>query len=427
MIIFGIFIVFGVFVFGGFIPSPKDPTKEATKGNLIVWGTVPALVMNSVILANVTSQYQELSVKYIEKRRAEFETDLIEALAAGTGPDMVILPNDLFVRFITQIEPFDPLAYSERNFRDTFIDNGLTFVQDQSVYALPIWTDPLVMYWNRDMLSSANVARAPMYWDEFYLLAPALTKRTEGNEIQKSAVSFGEFRNVTNAKEILSTIILQTGNPLVRYSGGVFTVTASGDGTAIPSIDTSLRFFTDFADPLKPVYSWNRSLAESKDAFLAGDLAFYFGFASELSDIRIKNPNLNFDVAAMPQIRDNSYKMTYGKIGGAAVMKVSTQKPQAFLVAQLFSSAEASKAITESLSTPPARRDLISAPQKDPFLQMFYAGALISRSWLDFQPDKTYDILRTATESILSGKNTISQATSMVQAEFSLLAKMKSQ
>lgn len=37
-----------------------------------------------------------------------------------------------------------------------------------SIIAFPLTIDPLVMYWNRDILSNAGIVKPPAYWDEIY-------------------------------------------------------------------------------------------------------------------------------------------------------------------------------------------------------------------------------------------------------------------
>ena len=41
--------------------------------------------------------------------------------------------------------------------------------------------------------------------------------------------------------------------------------------------DFFVNFYTDFSDPVKPVYSWNRSAPESRNAFLAGAAVLTLG------------------------------------------------------------------------------------------------------------------------------------------------------
>ena len=60
--------------------------------------------------------------------------------------------------------------------------------------------------------------------------------------------------------------------------------------------ESVLRFYTQFADPAKETYSWNKTFQNDKNAFISGKLAFYFGYASEYKDIQQKNPNLRFDI-----------------------------------------------------------------------------------------------------------------------------------
>ncbi len=60
-------------------------------------------------------------------------------------------------------------------------------------------------------------------------------------------------------------------------------------------------FYTRFARPDNTLYSWNRSFSSDRDRFVSGDLALYFGYGSEGKELERLNPNLNFDIAEVPQ------------------------------------------------------------------------------------------------------------------------------
>jgi ABC-type glycerol-3-phosphate transport system substrate-binding protein len=423
-VIFAVFIFLGVFVFAGIIPSPKSASEKKITGSVTLWGTINKDVLNELIQKNILSQNTDISIKYSQHSPETFANDLIEALASGEGPDIAILPEDLIARFSSKVEPFSTITYPERTFRDTFIEEGELFVSPGAgVLGLPFIVDPMVMYWNRNIFSSNNIIRPPEYWDEFLTLAPVLSKRSDSNDVLKSAVAMGEFRNITHAKDLLSLLVLQTGNPIFSLtSEGAIVPTFGGVSTQnIPSASEALRFFSDFSDPQKTVYSWNRSLPESKNAFLSQDLAMYFGYASELRDLQTKNPNLNFDTAQMPQVRDLPFKSTFGKMSGVSVMKTSANKPLAFLVAQLLTTPDFNAAISEVFYLPPTQRALLSKIPTDPFLKVFYDSALISTSYLDINPQKTYYIFQNAIESISSGKLRVSGAVEKAQAELSLI------
>lgn len=424
LIIFGIFTTIGVLVFAGIIPSPKRAQESTTTGNVVIWGTVGKPVIDDVIRQTINPVYQGLRVSYQQFSLETFANSLIEALAAGSGPDIVIVPDNLFLRLKNKIQPFDVSVVSERQLLDNYIDDAQIFVFDQSVYALPLWTDPMIMYWNRDLFSTAGIVKPPAYWDEFLTITPMLTKKTQTNDITKSSIALGSFGNVLHAKDILALLLFQTGNPVVQHTPeGYISFLGGYPSLGIPSFEVPLTFFTDFSDPLSANYSWNRSLPDSRTAFANGDLAVYLGYASEIAIIRKRNPNLNFDIAQVPQVRNFTHKTTFGKIGGMAVLKTSPSKMQATFVAQIFASAEVAKIIADSMSIPSPHRAGLSGLVKDPNIQIFNASALISKTWSDPNSAQTDTIFQTAIDSVLSGQAVVGGAVSRANIELSALLK----
>lgn len=422
-VLFGVFIVFGVLIFAGVIPSPMAAKDAETTGDVLVWGTLPQKDMTQILRGSPFLQYEKIRITYKEHSTANFAVELAEAISNGEGPDVILFPQELIQRLSQKIEPFPPETYPERMFRDTFIEEGELYFTPKGILALPVMVDPMVMYWNRSMFSTESISAPPKYWDEFLTLAPVLTKRTDANDIRKSAIAFGEFRNVTHAKDLLALLMIQTGNPVVRLGGGTPTATVVGSGADVPPADEAVRFYTDFSNPQKTTYSWNRSLPESKNAFLSQDLAVYFGYATELLDIQSKNPNLNFDIAPVPQVRDYPFKKTFGKMTGVAVLKTSRQKPVAFFLAGLLASPEVDGVMQHNFRTPPVARALLAAKPTDPYISMFYDAALTAAGWLDPDPAKTERLFQAVIESITSGTARIEGAVARLQSELALLLK----
>src|SRR3989338_6238755 len=93
LIIFVVAAVVGVLVFSGAIPLGGSDT-EGGLGTVVLWGTVP----NSAI-AGAIDDFNKANpsfiVKYVQKSSETFDQNLLEALAAGTGPDMFFLPDNL--------------------------------------------------------------------------------------------------------------------------------------------------------------------------------------------------------------------------------------------------------------------------------------------------------------------------------------------
>jgi ABC-type glycerol-3-phosphate transport system substrate-binding protein len=291
-------------------------------------------------------------------------------------------------------------------FKDTYVQEAELYLQPEGIFAIPFFVDPLVMYWNRDMFSSAGIANPPSRWSEFPLLASKLSVSDSNANIIKSVASLGEYRNIDNAKAIVSALIMQAGSPITYYEGEILrsSLYLRPEGSIlIPSV-AALNFFTDYSDPKKSVYSWNRSIPSSKQFFLSGNLATYFGFASEAQDIKEKNPNLNFDVAMLPQILDAQTKVTFGKIYGFAFLRSSVNTQVAFNLISGITSADAVNVLLEHVYVAPARRDVISAGSPDPAREVFNNSALIAKGWLDPDTRGTDQIFQDMVENVTTGR-----------------------
>jgi ABC-type glycerol-3-phosphate transport system substrate-binding protein len=173
-----------------------------------------------------------------------------------------------------------------------------------------------------------------------------------------------------------------------------------------------LQFFTDYSNPKNSVYSWNISLPSSKESFLAETLATYFGFGSEYSDIQEKNPNLNFDVAMVPQTADATAKVTFGELYGFAILKTSPNISQALNTLLTLVSANSVSEFLQLDYVAPARKDLLSAGSQDPIKTVIYNSALISKGWIDPDYQKTSQIFQDMVENVTTGRDTVEDSVS---------------
>ncbi len=73
------------------------------------------------------------------------------------------------------------------------------------------------------------------------------------------------------------------------------------------------------------------------------------------------------------------------------------------------------------LYLPPVRRDLIAKGNTDPYLSIFYDSALISKGWLDPDPFQSSSIFQNLIESVVSGREVMSQAINQAHNELNLL------
>lgn len=426
---FGVIAVVAVIVFA---KSPaknqaEDPKMANASGVVVIWGTFPQNTLFSRQINSFNAEYQKsFSIDYQYHDPATFDTEIVEALASGKGPDVLLLPDDLIIRHSDKIELLPYTAVPQRTFQDTFIQSAEIYMRDTGVVAIPFAIDPMVMYWNRDLFDNASITAPPTNWTQFLDMAGKLTKRdSKSQDITQSMISFGEYANVKNAKEILAMLFLQVGNPIVAMHGGrpEATLVSRKVDKFVPDEDviSAFRYFMDYSNPLKKTYSWSRALPNSRDAFINGTLAVYFDYASAYGEIKTKNPHLNFLVAPVPQPEGTKTQVTYARMHGFSVLKTSKNKQTAFTAVQLLMDPKFSAGFTQSFNLPPVRRDLLALPPSDAVMSVLYDSAIRSRSWLDPRPEKSEEAFSDAVETVSSGRSDVSTAVANLNSALSSL------
>ena len=390
IIIIAVFIVaavLGVLVFSGAIPIGGNSNTPGSKGTVVLWGTVPSEAIAQAI-DDFNTANPTFIVTYTEKSADTFDQDLLEALASGTGPDMVLLPDNLAFHYANKIFTVPYTSYPLATFKTVFAGAGEVFETQNGFLAFPLTIDPLMLYYNRSILNANGVVYPPATWDDLTALVPTLTKKDSSGVITQSAVALGQYSNVVHAKDILAMLFMQDGNPIVSESGGAYnSVLDSQVGQY--DVPSTLQFYTNFADPNNADYSWNKSFDNSDDVFSAEQSAFYFGYASELSTLVNKNPNQDFFVAPVPQIKGSISKITDAHVMGIAVLASSKHLSTAFTAADLMATTDFASAFAGATDTPPARRDLLAVKPADAYSPIFYDSALFAKSWLDPSPTDT--------------------------------------
>ena len=144
--------LFVVAAIGGLIlfASYKGSSEAQNLPTAEIWGVIPETQIAA--LKESLRDDETFKINYTEKRPELFYNNLIEALAAGNGPDLIIIPENLLrcaPKFHYSFE-----TISERTFRDTYLDEGELFLTAEGAMALPFSVDPLVMYWNRDTFAT---------------------------------------------------------------------------------------------------------------------------------------------------------------------------------------------------------------------------------------------------------------------------------
>jgi ABC-type glycerol-3-phosphate transport system substrate-binding protein len=419
------FFVFAVLIFSGLINigGSSEDNGQPT-GKVVIWGTFSNPEIYKVF-DETNGANKDLVISYVVKKPATYQKELIEAFANGTGPDLFIISPEMIQSNENFINKIPYASYPEKTFRDAFIDGADVYLAKDGAIGFPIVVDPMVLYYNKDLLANEGIATVPQYWNELFDLSGRLTKKKDDGTILQSMIALGQFGNVSNAKDILATLFMQSGNKLVvRTDKGYRSVLNDNGSTGASSpVEQVLNFYTEFSNPSLDSYSWNRSLPNSRDMFTGGKLVFYVGHASELFKIQSVNPNLAFDVAQVMQTKGTAVKRTYADIYALAVNKKSTNASTAFSVAGILSSGDTAKNFSVALSLPPALKSLLATKPADPYLFTFFNAALISRTWPDPDTTATDAIFDEMIQNIISNRLSVGASVSKAHGSLDLLNK----
>jgi len=421
--IFVICIIGGVIAFATF----KGNSGSSTLPPITIWGTFPAATFDDYIAQLNNNLPNQVSIKYVQENPDTFPTDFVNALATGQGPDAILVPADMLLPEVNKLTLIPYTALDQRNFINFYIQEAGVYLSQNGILAIPFTVDPLVMYWNRDTFNAEGIAKYPNYWDEFTGtsqkpgLVQKLTTLDQNGNIRKSAVAMGDFGTMSNAREVLGSLLLQLGNRVTMTNTDGSTVSAlnvSPETSSIPAFD----FFDQFINPSSPNYSWNAGMSNDKSAFLGGSLATYFGYASEIADLRAKNPNLNFDVAPLPQIRpaggvsksafsaQTSQKAVYARMYGFSLVRASANTNAAYQIISTITSPQYLTTLAQTMYLPTVRTDIIAEGSTDPYISIFNQQALVARDWLDVSPVQSRKLFSSIVQSITSGQKTTDQA-----------------
>jgi len=422
IILLAVFILLAVI--GVFIFATSSSNQGAALVPITIWGTLPEADVRQAIddLENANKTTFQASYTYVDE--ADFQSKLVNAIATGQGPDVVLIPQDIFLSVKNLLYPIPYASYSQRLFQDSFAQAGEIFLDPTAgIYALPVIIDPTVMFWNRNLLSQAGIALPPKTWTDLLAEVPVLTAKDGNGNLTQSAVSFGEWTNVPHAKDILSMLMLQSGSSIVLADPTTgklsATLLAQSPSGITPSAE-ALSFFTQFADPSKNVYSWNRAMPSADSAFLAGELAFYFAPASETPTLRARNPNLNFDVAEVPQT-GTTLSGTFANVYAFGLLKSSQNLNAAVFDMNLLTGDTAAADISAAAAVAPARRDLLSQTQASAYQAIFWQSALIGENFPDPNPSATDNLFEQMVESVTSGAKGAADAVNTANASLGAL------
>ena len=372
-------------------------TQESV--TLEFWGVFDEQQAYDAIMRDFQRQHPNVRITYSRLPYESYEQDVVNALAAGSGPDIWMIHNTWLPKHGAKLQPLpenipgqDQPLMSIKRFREDFVDVAYQdLVRDGEIFALPLYVDTLALYYNRDLFNSAGISQSPKSWDDFNNDVELLTKLDQIGNVTQSGAAIGSARNINRSTDILMALMIQSGVQMTDPDDTSATFAHSVDNQQVGEI--ALRYYTDFTNPAKETYTWNDNQHYSVDAFSEGATAMMFNYSHQIDIVRGKAPRLSFTVAPMPQL-SSSDSRTFANYWAPAVTTNSAHPAEAWEFIEYLASKENAQRYLVETKRPAARRDLIETQRSDPDLGVFAVQALTAQSW--------YQIDNTAIETIFA-------------------------
>ncbi|MBI3290917.1 extracellular solute-binding protein [Candidatus Falkowbacteria bacterium] len=361
------------------------------------------------IITAYRSVHPNITINYRRLRAEEFEKELLDALAEDRGPDIFSIRNTWVNEYLTKIEPLPPstrLAYEatqrslgikeetiievretpsltaaqvKNNFVDVVYDD---VTRDDKVYGLPLSLDTLALFFNRDLLNNAGIPLPPSKWLDLQQSVRQATLQNQNGDLIQSGIALGRAENVEVGVDILSLLMMQNGAEMTDGRNITFGLVPQSfpDRSYNPGPE-AVRFYTEFSDPTKEVYTWNETFPSSIDAFAEGRVAMVFGYNFHIPRLEAKRQGkLNYGIAKVPQIEGRP-EINFANYWVQTVSKKSPHINEAWDFVQFATKRDQARKYLEKTQKPTALRSLIEEQAADDGLLPFVDQLLTAKSW----------------------------------------------
>lgn len=402
-----------IFIAAGCGGTPAPTNKQVV---LTMWKPFEDSQNLEPLISAYQQKHPNVQIVYSKKNVDTYQADLLDALASGNGPDIFSINNSWLPQYLDKVAPAPAKTFTFKSYKDSFVDVAVAdFTKDQKVYGVPLSVDSLGLFYNKDLLGSAGIATPPKTWAELAADVQKLRRSDGRGYFTRSGAALGTNANINRAVDILYLFMLQQGVvPFTPDGNPSFTQSLQKNGNQFSPGLAGLAYYTSFASPTSVNYNWNARSDYSIDAFANGRAAFLYSYSYTRQTILQKSPNLNFDVAPVPQPNLDDPSVNFANYWGEVVSKQSKNSAVAWDFLQFLSSKDSLDKFYAVHKQPSSRQDLIALQIQDPDIGVFANANLTAKSF--YKPDqvKMDAIFGTLIDNVilngLSAEDALSQA-----------------
>lgn len=405
------------------------------------------------IITAYRAQHPNVSIVVRTFRYEEYERQLLDALAEDRGPDLFSIPNTWLAEYRSKLLPAPASVtvareqvverlggiqkekvvnlethklISPRQVRESFVDvvvDDVVMTDSETgqaaVFGLPLAVDTLALFYNRDILNSVGIPEPPQTWTEFQSQVKKIVRQDKQGAIIQAGAALGTAENVPRNFDILSLLMMQNGTVMAQNNRVLFhQIPANLQDRAVPPADEAVIFYTDFAYPAKEVYTWNDEMPSALDAFINGQVGFFFGYSYDLVNIRQRSPKLNLGYAAVPQIEGNP-RVTYANYWVEGVSRKTANANWAWDFLNFMATEPTIvKSYLDTTQKPTALRSLIPTQREEETLAVFVDQLLAAKSWYHGSDAPTAErIFRDLITAVVLGERTVREAVQLAAGQ----------
>lgn len=395
----GVFLLVLMIAFG-VLPGGKRGDEEI---NLVVWGVDDSARVWGETVDQFRRAYPNINVSYRAVEEENYESELINALAAGSGPDVFMFHSKWLTEHGNKVVPAPSNKIATTTFSDLFPQVAESdFVRDGKIYAMPLYIDTLALMYNRDIFDSKGVVFPPETWADFEGIVSKIRVFASGEITESAAAIGGTARSTPNAVDLLGLIMMQSGSPMINESG------TRADFGRDP--EDGLELYTRFADEENPAFTWEDSFGNANELFANEEVAMTFVYEGDVKEILDLNPYVDFSISKVPQVSITN-PINFANYYGLAVSSGSQNQNVAwdFVIFAATDRVSVEKYVTETGRTP-ALRFLINNYLNNPSTRPLAEQALTAKSWPQPEDDAVESIFNDMIDRVINGGATVRES-----------------
>ncbi len=406
----------------------NNGNPKAEKVTIKIWKPFVDSDKMNVIIQAYRKIHPNVSIEYTKKNIETYQPDLLNALAAGTGPDIFSINNTWLPQYLDKVVAAPADLYTTKDYREQFVDVVANdFIRDNKIYGTALWVDSLGLYYNKDLLGTAGIATPPKTWDQLARDVRRIKTQDSSGYFTRSGVAMGNVVNVNRPQDIVYLLMLQAGTIPWSQDGRTpqFANNVQRTGQSASPGAEGLDFYTSFANPIRDNYNWNEDNDYSIDAFANGRAAYLYGYSYTRTQIDAKAANLNYDVTNVPQFDLSQPSVNYATYYAEVVSKQSEQQKVAWDFLKFSTSKAALDLYYAQDKQPSSRRDLISMQTSDEDIGIFAHANLTAKSMLKYDEARFDAIMAEVINNVILAGQTAQEALSRAQSQASALVKQE--